>query len=137
MQEVNGDLATMHMAWKASGRIVCRRSMTTTLESNSAHVIPVFANSLSHIACGRSHTIPVPANNTRIISIHLDMILVANPDTISCCGLQNFRCLPPSFRIPTACTVRGTRGSPVFPAPGLLTSPSKSLCSLTVLSCGL
>ena len=48
--------------------------MTTTLESNSAHVIPVFANSLSHIACGRSHTIPVPAENTKIISILLDMI---------------------------------------------------------------
>ena len=78
----------MHMAWKASGRIVCRGSMTTTSESSSAHVIPVFANSLSRIACGRSHTMPVPADNTRIISIHLDLTLVAHPDMISCCGLQ-------------------------------------------------
>ena len=137
MQEANGDLATMHMAWRASGQIVCRGSMTTTPESSSAHVIPVFANSLSRIACGRSHTMPVPADNTRIISIHSDMICVVNPDMISCCGLPNLRNLPLSFRIPTACTVRGTRGSPVFPAPGLLTWPSKSLCRLTVLSCGL
>ena len=41
--------------------------MTTTPESSSAHVIPVFANSLSHIACVRSHTMPVPADNTRIL----------------------------------------------------------------------
>ena len=109
--------------------------MTTTPESNSAHVTPVFANSLSRIACGRSHTMPVPADNTRIISIHSDVILAVNPDMTSCCGWPNLRGLPPSFRIPTACTVRGTRGSPVFPAPGLLTSPSKCLCRLTVISC--
>ena len=57
----------MHVAWRACGGFFCRGSMTTTPASSSAHVIPVFANSLSRIACGRSHTMPVPADNTRII----------------------------------------------------------------------
>ena len=53
--------------------------MTTTPAPSSAHVIPVFANSLSHVACGRSHTMSVPAGNTRIISIHSDVILGRQP----------------------------------------------------------